>query len=85
MKILNAYALRPLGWILCLTLAAIGLIRHFWPSHVGLFLYADHCLGFGILRDTAGSTELAGSVITPVSLGAAALLFMLLEEQPRRL
>lgn len=76
-------AIRTSLWAICLLLAAMGLLRHFWPSHIGLFVFADHRLAFGILSDTAGGADLMGAFVTPVCLGCAALLYLVLDDASR--
>lgn len=78
-----SFAIRPCLWVICLTFASVGLLRHFWPSHIGLFVFTDHRFAFGILRDTAGGTDLMGIFVTPVCLGIAALLYLVLDNSWR--
>lgn len=77
------FAIRTSLCVICLLLAAIGLLRHFWLSHVGLFVFADHRFAFGILSDTAGGADLMGAFVTPVCLGCAALLYLALGNPSR--
>jgi len=78
--------LRALGWLFCLALTLMGMLRPFWQSHVGLFLYPDHRWAFGIIAHTETATELLGRWVSPVSFGLASLLWLGLyhEQAPHR-
>lgn len=75
----DLHATRLLSWLMCLAFMSVGLMRCFWPSHVGLFVFPDHHWAFGIVRDIEGGHEYGGASVTPVCLGIAALLFLALD------
>ncbi|WP_162993392.1 hypothetical protein [Asaia bogorensis] len=78
-SLFDLHIIRPVSWLMCLAFMSVGLMRCFWSSHVGLFVFPDHHWAFGIVRDIAGGHEYGGASITPVCLGIAALLFLVLD------
>jgi hypothetical protein len=63
----------------------MAVAKALFPSHVGLFVRADGERVFGIVGDTAGAREVLGNWVVPVTLLAAALLYVSLTVALRHL
>ncbi len=66
-----------LGYILIFILAASGVLKIFFPRHVGLFLYEKGGFLFGMtLNPERVRTEVLGYWIIPICLGLAFVLYI---------
>lgn len=73
-----------IGYTMLAAFAAMALLQPVLPGKIGLFSYPDGRFQFGIVRDTAGSSEVLGLWTIPIALSAAGLLWWLLGRLLRR-
>jgi len=67
------------GYLLALVVFALGLLKPFFPEHVGLFYEPGgetQRITFGFLEQTAGMTEVLGYWVIPLSLAVGVLIYM---------
>lgn len=66
-----------IGYTMIAVFIAIAVLKPFWSNHVGLMQDAAGNVSFGV-QSEAGVRDLLGWWTLPLSLGAAALLYILL-------
>jgi len=67
-----------IGYLLALTVFALGLLKPFFPEHVGLFYdpgEEPQRIAFGFLEQTEGMTEMLGYWVIPLSLAVGVLVY----------
>lgn len=68
-----------IGYLLALIIFALGLLKPFFPEHVGLFYEPGEetqRITFGFLEQTEGMTEVLGYWIIPLSLAVGVLIYV---------
>lgn len=74
-----------IGYLFIAAFIAVAVSKPFLSDRVGLFRYPDGSIAAGIVARTAEAQELLGWWSIPVSLGLAALIYLLLTKGLRRL
>ena len=68
-----------IGYLLAFVIGGLGLLKPFFPEHVGLFYEPEEettRINFGFLEQTDGMTEVLGYWVIPLSLTVGVLIYL---------